>query len=198
MIAKHQLDAPEELEREGFSSASEYDRSDLVGLYPEPPVDDRPLLMSDEERHQLQDLKLQTQIAAIRSSFIWIGFQLVLPVILIAFTVAGYFALAEDPRIQVMLVPALLIVSLIIVGVWIAAYTAILKRFSLHGLSGGAYITTTLLVLALFGVPIYSLASFTQSYWLTVTGLAAGLTLVSIITTFLTLQFATRRTSRRD
>ena len=97
-----------------------------------------------------------------------------------------------------MVVIPLIIGGMITVGIWIAAYRAILNRFSTHGLSGGAYIFTTIIVLGIFTIPIYSLANVTNNIWITATGLAFGLLGLSIITTFLTLQLATRRRTGRD
>lgn len=197
MIQKHKLDAPEELEQEHLSSASEYDRSDLSSLYPEIPVDQRPLLMSDDERHQLHDRILQRQIAEIRRSFVWIGIQLVLPVVFVLYLVALYMTFSSSQQMIAMVVIPMIIGGMITVGVWVAAYSAIVKRFSTHSLSGGAYIFTTLAVLAIVIVPLYSLVNFTNNLWITTTGLALGLAVISIVTTFLTLQLATRRRAGR-
>lgn len=197
MIQRHKLDAPEELEKEGLTGVADFDHSDFNNLYPQVPIDERPLLMSDDERHQLHDGELQRQISKIRRTFVWTGFQLALPIVLSLYLAAAYVSFGTLPQTRAMMLPIMLVISLIIVGLWIAAYGAILKRFSLHGLSGGAYILTTLLVLVLFIVPLYNLVNVTGSIWFTATGLAGGLMALSILTTFLTLQLATRRASGR-
>lgn len=194
MKPRHYIDAPHPID--GTTSADRPDRSELGHFYPTIKKDDRPLIMSDLERHRQHDEALIKQTRKIHSKVIPLGILLVLPfIIFINATVFFFFTMDQSNAVILSMLGLFLAVAW--VGIWVLAYRTIVKTFARHGLRAGPYFFFSLLFL-IAATPVLGLLSSTASpAWLNALLFSGYVTIASIVITEVMLATATHSFASR-
>ena len=188
MKPRHYIDAPVSID--GITSADAIDRSDMAHFYPTLKKDDRPLIMSDLERHRQHDEALIKQTRKIHRKVIPLGILLVFPFIVFVNAAVFFFFTMDQANAPILSTLALL-AGLAWVGIWILCYRAIVRQFSLHGLRAGPYFFFGLFFL-LAASPVLSLLSSISSVaWLNALLFSGYLSIASIVVTEIMLATAT-------
>lgn len=196
MAKYHEIDAPD-LQLE--SSPIE-DNSALSFLYPDPKQDTRPLLKSDAERHRLQAERIHRAVEPVLRHGVLIAFLFAAPfmyaVILGAFVLELAQAQAVGPLIAI-----LVIGSVFGLGILVGALkhaTEQLHRFGISGLGVGL---TTICVLFVGGGAFVQLIPLTASMLVNsyiVSGILAGLSLVTVYILLGIAIWSYRHTARQN
>lgn len=187
MKPRHYIDAPVSID--GITSADSIDRSDIAHFYPTLKKDDRPLIMSDLERHRQHDEALIQQTRKIHRKVIPLGILLVLPFII--FINAAVFFLGVDKANAVILSTLGVLAALLWVGIWILCYRAIIKQFATHGLRAGPYFFFGLFFLLAASPVLGLMSSVSAAAWINALLFSGYLAIASIVITEIMLATAT-------
>ena len=187
-MEKHRLDGPDAID--GMASAGDEDRSNMAHLYPTVKKDDRPLIMSDIERHRQHDAAIVAATRKIHRYVILLGVLLALPFVLFV-NGAVYFFFSIDAGSAVIMSMLALFAGVAWIGVWILCFRAIIKRFRIHGLKASGYLLFGTLFLLAVSPILSQLAIVSDQPLLNALTFSGYFTIASIAITEIILATAT-------
>lgn len=190
MIEKHRLDGPSQLE--GDVSPDRPDQSELTFFYPEPKKDERPLIMSDEERHRQHDEGLADERGQLHREVWLVALFVVIPPAIIYITYTFFSTTITNNNLILFLPLAILagVVTLVLFN-WMYRHAA--DRIHQHGIHHASFIMADLLLIigAVSAITWYfQLTVLTMKDAFMIAGIAV---LMSVIVTKCLVIVATRR-----
>lgn len=181
----HELDAPD-LE---LNSSPVTDNSSLSFVYPELAKETRPLLKSDEDRHNLQKDRLNRSVREVLKHGFTIALYQTIPFAYVAIIGTFVYTYLNSGTIGLLL-PVIVIGSFLWPVALVICYRSVMNRLHRHGISGVSVAVVTLISMAVGGTAVIPLALITDNFVansMIFSGLLLG---IATITTYLLLFLA--------